>query len=310
MKTTLISIIIPVYKAEKYLHRCLDSIIGQTYTDWECILVDDGSPDGCPEICDNYLQRDSRFRVIHKKNEGVSIARQTGLDNAIGEYVIHVDPDDWIEPEMLNDLYEKITLDNADVLICDYYVHLGDNVTYIRQEPSSFEKDQLLCDYTLKLQGFCWNKLVKRAIFTQFDIKFPKNISYCEDLYVNILLVKNGATISYLNKAYYHYIKNQNANSLSSPVNGSFFQDKCMFDLFVEALKGTRAEREFTKVFSSRIILRNFWRKKDSGLQFVKNCFPLLKYVRIGGSLKGYLMILFSCLGFYPILRRIHNIVN
>lgn len=100
-----ISIIVPVYKAETYLHRCVDSILAQTFTDWELILVDDGSPDQSGKICDEYAKKDQRVKVIHKENGGVSSARQRGLDESVGEYTIHADPDDWVEPEMLDELY-------------------------------------------------------------------------------------------------------------------------------------------------------------------------------------------------------------
>ena len=97
MNMPKVSIIVPVYKAEKYLNRCVDSILAQTFTDFELLLIDDGSPDRSGEICDEYAKKDSRIRVIHKENGGVSSARQRGLDESIGEYTIHADPDDWVE---------------------------------------------------------------------------------------------------------------------------------------------------------------------------------------------------------------------
>ena len=102
-----ISIIVPVYKVEKYLHRCLDSIVNQTFTDWECILIDDGSPDNSGIICDEYAQMDRRFKVIHQENKGVSAARNAGLDVAKGEWIGFVDSDDWIEKETYEVAYNK-----------------------------------------------------------------------------------------------------------------------------------------------------------------------------------------------------------
>lgn len=116
-----VSIIVPVYKAEKYINRCIDSILAQTYTDWELLLVDDGSPDRSGEICDEYAKKDSRIRVFHKENGGVSSARQMGQDKASGEYTIHADPDDWMEPTMLEELYAKAKEDDADMVLCDFY---------------------------------------------------------------------------------------------------------------------------------------------------------------------------------------------
>ena len=102
-----VSIIVPIYKAEKYLHRCVDSIIAQTFTDWELLLVDDGSPDRSGEICDEYTGRDNRIRVIHKENGGVSSARNAGLDVAKGQWVVFVDSDDWCEAYYLADFFKE-----------------------------------------------------------------------------------------------------------------------------------------------------------------------------------------------------------
>ena len=113
----MISIIVPVYNAEDTIRNCLDSILAQTLFDFEVILIDDGSPDYCGRICDEYAKKDIRFKVIHKSNEGVSAARQVGIDNAQGEYTIHVDPDDRIEPSMLEELYAKAKETDADIVI-------------------------------------------------------------------------------------------------------------------------------------------------------------------------------------------------
>lgn len=102
-----ISIIVPVYKVEKYLHRCLDSIVAQNFTDWECILVDDGSPDGSGKICDEYAEKDGRFKVFHQENQRVSAARNKGLDNAKGEWIGFVDSDDWVSKDYFQIDYPK-----------------------------------------------------------------------------------------------------------------------------------------------------------------------------------------------------------
>lgn len=113
-----ISVIVPIYKVEEYLHRCIDSIINQTYTNLEIIIVDDGSPDNCPMICDEYAKKDSRIRVIHKKNGGLSDARNAGLEIATGEYIGFVDSDDWIHKDMYHILYKNIIEKDADIAEC------------------------------------------------------------------------------------------------------------------------------------------------------------------------------------------------
>ncbi|MDE6447932.1 MAG: glycosyltransferase, partial [Muribaculaceae bacterium] len=115
IQTPKISIIVPIYKVERYLPECLDSIIRQTFTDWECILVDDGSPDNCGKICDEYAARDPRFRVIHQKNGGLSAARNSGISIAKAQYIGFVDSDDWIEAEMFQTLYNLIRQDDYDM---------------------------------------------------------------------------------------------------------------------------------------------------------------------------------------------------
>ena len=114
-----VSVIVPVYNSEKYLNRCVDSILNQTYRSIELILVDDGSPDNSGRICDEYAEKDSRVRVIHKANAGVSAARNSGLEVASGDYATFVDSDDYIEPDMYSDMMEKVNQYNCDVVMCD-----------------------------------------------------------------------------------------------------------------------------------------------------------------------------------------------
>lgn len=117
-----ISLIMPVYNVERYLREAVDSVIAQTYTDWEILLIDDGSPDGCPGICDEYSRKDSRIKVIHKKNEGQGAARNDGIKMARGAYVGFIDSDDWIEPDMYEKLMKAITENDADMAMCGYYL--------------------------------------------------------------------------------------------------------------------------------------------------------------------------------------------
>ena len=118
-----VSIIVPVYKAEKYLNRCVDSILAQTFTDFELLLIDDGSPDRSGEICDEYAKKDSRIRVFHKKNGGVSSARNLGLDNVLGEYVTFVDSDDWVEPDFVETMIQTYEKFPWTIPVCGYVNH-------------------------------------------------------------------------------------------------------------------------------------------------------------------------------------------
>ena len=242
MSNISVSIIVPVYKAEAYLHRCLDSILAQTFTNWELLLIDDGSPDRSGVICDEYASKDARIRVFHKENGGVSSARQKGQDEAQGEYTIHADPDDWVEPTMLEELYKKAKADDADMVICDYYMNDGKNQTYITQKPTVLDRKTVLGELLFQqLHGSCWNKLVRRACYSGYGICFPNNMNCWEDLYFNVKLLTNeGVKVGYLAKAFYHYDYTENPNSLVRKPNirtvlsQKFFIDDLCSDLVTE----------------------------------------------------------------------------
>lgn len=209
-----VSVIVPVYKAEKYLHRCVDSILAQTFTDFELLLVDDGSPDHSGAICDQYAAADPRVRVFHKPNGGVSSARQCGLDNAQGEYTIHADPDDWVEPDMLQELYAEARRTNADMVICDFFVNTKRREIVVKQQPSAVDSETVLNELFQQLHGSCWNKLVKRACYNTGNVKFPVGLNYCEDLFVNACLLLQPLKVSYIGRAFYHYDQYTNTNSI------------------------------------------------------------------------------------------------
>lgn len=215
-QTPKVSVIVPVYKAEKYLHRCVDSILAQTFTDFEVLLIDDGSPDRSGAICDEYAAADPRVRVFHKPNGGVSSARQCGLDNAQGEYTIHADPDDWVEPDMLQELYAEAQLTKADMVICDFLQEYGNGKSqYKKQQPYALDSETVLQQLLLQqLHGSCCNKLVKRACYNIGNIKFPHNVIRWEDLLVNCELLLNNISIAYINKPFYHYDLSINSESI------------------------------------------------------------------------------------------------
>ena len=210
-----ISIIVPVYKAEAYLHRCVDSLLAQTFTDFEVLLIDDGSPDRSGEICDDYARKDARVRVFHQTNGGVSVARQRGLDEALGEYTIHADPDDWVEPDMLEELYRKAKEDDADMVICDFINENKMGGVICKQRPSVCTAEAVQRQMLFQqLHGSCCNKLVRRVCYSKYGVSFPKDIIRWEDLYVVCALLSNPIKVSYLPKAFYHYDLMSNANSI------------------------------------------------------------------------------------------------
>lgn len=206
-----ISIIMPVYNAETTVSRMIDSIRVQTFLDWELICVNDGSTDNSGDILDVYVRKDSRVRIFHKRNEGVAMARQMGMDKAQGEYCIHADADDWVEPTMLEDLYNKAKQDDADVVIADYFVNSKDSERICRQQPSSlFPLDVLQDMFNNNIFGSLWHKLVRTELYRKYNVKFFAGINHCEDLLIWVQLLQHQEIkVSYLPKAYYHYVANE-----------------------------------------------------------------------------------------------------
>ena len=178
----LISVIVPVYKVEKYLDQCVSSIVNQTYRNLEIILVDDGSPDNCPAICDEWAQRDSRVRVIHTPNNGTGAARNAGLDAANGALIGFVDSDDYLYPNMYKRLYELMTENDADLSVCEY-TRVDEEGRKISDNSNKLPAGLTTGEYMLKFavmpvknySWHCvipWNKLYKAEIFS--SIRFPE----------------------------------------------------------------------------------------------------------------------------------------
>lgn len=219
MHCPFISIIIAVYNAEKYLSRCIKSIQEQDFSDYEVLLIDDGSTDNSRILCEQFAQKDSRFLLFHKKNEGVSATRQFGIDHSNGLYTIHVDPDDWIEPHMLSSLYKEATKSNSDVIITDYFIEFKNKTVYKIQKPLSLSNKAILNNFFNGLHGSCCNKLIKKDIYDKYNIKYPHNTNYCEDLLVCLQIYQHPVKTSYLPQAFYHYDQVCNADSITRKYN-------------------------------------------------------------------------------------------
>lgn len=220
----------PVYKAEKYISRCIDSIMEQTLSDFELILIDDGSPDNSGKICDEYALKDKRIVVIHQENQGVSAARQKGLDTATGEYVIHADPDDWVEPDWLESLYLEAERTKADMVMCDFERVYSDKAIYYSQKPTSLKNEDILEDLiSERIWGPCWNKLVRRDCFQKYNVCFNPEMNLWEDLYVNCMLLTHSIKVAYISKALYHYDSYSNENSIVRYRNDDHIRSALIF---------------------------------------------------------------------------------
>lgn len=211
----LISIIIPVYKVEKYLPRCIESVAAQTYKNIEIILVDDGSPDRCPEICDEYAQKDSRITVIHKENGGLSDARNTGIEAAHGRYLGFVDSDDYIHPDMYQKLYEALLAEKTDAAVCgiervdctDYQIkRIEDKEVHVY---TGLQAVRNILDKDLHVVSvIACGKLYKRSLFEQ--VRFPVRKLH-EDEFTTYRVFYQCRKVVYLSGRYYYYFQRQNS---------------------------------------------------------------------------------------------------
>lgn len=214
----LISIIVPVYKVEQYLGKCIQSIIDQTYNNLQIILVDDGSPDNCGKICDDYAKKDSRIEVVHKTNGGLSDARNIGISKANGEYIGFVDSDDYIKESMYEDMYNLIEKSQSDVCICNFYNVIGNDK--ILRNPNNgiyeYNRIEILKEILLddKIQSYAWNKLYKKELFD--DIKYPIGKKY-EDIGTTFYILEKCNKVIVTGTPEYYYLNR--ADSIVNNVN-------------------------------------------------------------------------------------------
>lgn len=209
-----ISIILPVYNSEKTIGKVLESVINQTFKNWELLVIDDGSTDYTYAICKKYSCQDKRIKVLQKTNGGVSSARQMGIENAVGTYSMHVDSDDWFECNMLQAMYEKITCDNSDIVITDFYEHLSmGRCVRKNQNISDLSSIEVLFGILSgKYFGALWNKMVRHSLYKECDAHFFQGLNYMEDVLIWIQILRCPTIkISYLPEAFYHYCVNDNS---------------------------------------------------------------------------------------------------
>ena len=217
MNSEKVSIIIPVYKVEQYLDHCVESALRQTYPNFEVILVDDGSPDRCGAMCDDWAKRSPLVRVIHQENGGLADARNTGIDAATGEYLAFIDSDDYITPDMVQKLYDALTACNAEMSICNFLRVYEDGTLVPELENGLPIRDEVLSGLEIiskihipgKGWGFgwyytmAWNKLYKKNLFSK--VRFPKG-KLCEDVFVAHYLFEQCNKVACISDVCYYYL--------------------------------------------------------------------------------------------------------
>ena len=266
----LISVIIPIYKVEEYLSECVESIIAQSYKNLEIILVDDGSPDNCPVICDDYAKKDERIKVVHKKNGGLSDARNAGLNVATGKYVCFVDSDDYVAPDFIKRLLEALEKNDADMSVCKYKIVLPDNSKRFDESPKSgvlsvddYWQNVFSGMYTTFVVA--WNKLYKMDIFK--TAKYAKG-KINEDQIILHEILDKCQKVAVIDEALYYYRKREDSitggkkKTISADAyeglleRASYFLEKKKYNFCtaqIHALLGETTSRKQAKKYAGQI---------------------------------------------------------
>lgn len=236
-----VSVVVPIYKVEEYIDKCITSILCQTLSDIEIILVDDGSPDKCGQIAEYYANQDPRIKVIHKDNGGLSSARNAGLGIATGDYIQFVDSDDWIDPTMIEKMYNASKKVASDLVICNYRRVYKDQVEedFLHLENEYFNLNDIGLQEYFYSYYFPYvhghevtNKLYKREIIIKNDLKFEKNVEvFSEDLLFNLYFLCHINVISSLKDTFYNYLQRGNSIMNSSQPN-QIKQSYILFEKF------------------------------------------------------------------------------
>jgi glycosyltransferase involved in cell wall biosynthesis len=303
-----ISIIVLVYNDEKNIPRCLDSILAQTTSNFECLVINDGSTDNCPQIIDEYAQKDDRLKVFHKCNEGISKSRQFGIIHAKGKYTFFIDSDDWIEASFLADISKKLENDNTDIFFMDFFEeNASGNEKYNHQNLPAIDTETVIRHVLEgKLYSCLWNVVINRELYTINNINFTESINYGEDSLFIIELLLNNPKICYLANAYYHHTCNINSFTRKNIKKRCI--DRISFHKQIEILLG--------KYNRSDLLKHNFFPLNDKyefffSFLFSKNEYQALYspkitfyYLRRHGYRKYTVLYLAETI-FYSVLKKI-----
>ena len=220
----MISILVAIYNSEGYLIRCLESIINQTYANLEIILIDDGSTDESGLICEQYALQDNRIRVFHQENKGIGKTREVAISHAKGDYILFIDPDDWVEKDMISEMYLSAIRQDADVIVSNFFYN-GDNYEYVSNQyfPKSSNEELIRLVVAGDFHGSYCNKLIRSELLKNSEVKFP-SINFSEDQLVVLQLLLQGKSFKFIDRAFYHYY--QHTESETNRINEDFVKNK------------------------------------------------------------------------------------
>lgn len=290
-----VSVVVPVYKAEAYIERCARSLMEQTLDEAEFIFVDDCSPDRSIEVLErvlaNFPRRREQVKIIrHTENHGVSLSRQDGLDAATGDYVIHADPDDWVESEMLERLYSVAKAEDADMVICDFYqvnAKTGRRRLFA-QRPESLDAETVQRQLFQNLHGSCCNKLIRLSAIRRANVRFPQEYSFCEDLTFNTELLNQPLRINYLPEAFYNYVWSATGSSLASAYSERRIrEDQRMYERIISLLTDRPKTAEIARGrMGITVAARMLWAGALDATEFKSRFAYLSKYIDRAGISK------------------------
>ena len=245
----LISIIIPIYNTERFIQRCLDSIIAQTYTNWEAILVDDGSPDNCGKICDEYAAIDSRFNVIHQENRGVVNARNNAIAKSKGEYLAFVDSDDFIEPTMLEDMVSVAVNKRADIVWCCAKAIFKEGIVEGTLDINSEPVETIKSLITGRVPGWLPIKFINREFWNRCNIATDEKAVILEDTFISIQLMAHNPRMDVIHKPLYNYYRiNENASTHNIDISKAERNIQHIYDYLKEKSLYDACKNEFTEM--------------------------------------------------------------
>ena len=310
--TGLISVIVPVYNVEKYLEECVESVLAQTYTDIEIILVDDGATDSSGQICDRYAEKDERVRVIHQENQGLSGARNTGLANAKGEYVYFLDSDDWILPEALGELYKRAGKEKADVVFFEALSFEDEKPEDVTEKGYSYEKDYKTGSGLTVLNELQKNKeyhsavpllFIKKSFLEENKMKFEEGILY-EDMIFTYELFCKAERVAQLKEHLYMRRYRSNSIMTSRKTKKNFISAHTVYERVKDISNRLEiAEEEFAKKYIIRCAFNVFNYYKALEKNKRKECLNIYQKFRqdvLENKAYGNKALQMRCYGYVP----------
>ena len=288
---SMVSIIVPIYNIEGYIRECIDSILAQTYPDFELILVDDGSPDNCGRICDEYAEKDVRIKVIHKENGGLTSARNAGLSVAKGDWIMHVDGDDWIEPDMIESLIEAAKATEADLVFGDYMKY-GPYAGNHKLPTWSNDKKDSMSRYIAYMMTTIWGSIAKRSLYTEHSLKSPDGVNYCEDFHLIVRLCHFAKKIVNVHRPFYHY-RYRPTSIMSNMSRKTEADEQWVYQDTIRFFQEQGVYEEYKKVMSWRVLKsaqellldpsehQRFMELFNDGKEFIFSCPFVNKKIKI-----------------------------